>query len=217
MIVETTSAPEMNYIIECMYNIDKKYYVEEITRFDGGALVLTGEFRANESTYVTQLVNKIEQKFRKESIHIDKFYQTDQPKHLMLKSANYTNKYERSFKALFSYNGAEDEEFYKVPDIVIHSGPQDINEHNQIFLSEVKTTLNLTQRLFDIDLFKLNVYHEELSFQNSAFIIVNSTVESVKRKLNEYKNNRYYQTQKKGIYIIVKPSFDSSIEVFTLL
>lgn len=203
----------MQYILECINSIEEKYYTEEVTRLRDGVLFLTGELRANESTYVTQLINKIESKFKEQSIHIDKHYQTDLPKQLIFSDDNYARKYNQSFDALFKLDEPEEAEFFKVPDIVIHSGPNDFNPENQIFLSEVKTTLNLTQKLFNIDLFKLNVYHEELYFQNSAFIIINSTIDDVKTKYSSYKASRYYQTPKNGLFIIVKPSFNDSVEI----
>lgn len=217
----TTTSPtllttEMRYILECIDSIDEKYYTEEITRLRDGVLFSTGELRANESTYVTQLTNKIESKFKEQSIHIDKHYQTDQPKQLIFSDDNYARKYKRSFDALFKPGEPEEAEFFKVPDIVVHSGPNDFNPDNQIFLSEVKTTLKLTQKLFNIDLFKLNVYHEELNFQNSAFIITNSTIDDVKTKYSSYMASRYYKTRKDGIFIIVKPSFNDSVEIFKL-
>lgn len=211
---KTSLSTEMQYILECINSIEEKYYTEEVTRLRDGVLFSTGELRANESTYVTQLTNSIQNKFKEQSIHIEKHYQTDQPKQLIFTDDNYVRKYKRSFDALFKPGEPEEAEFFKVPDIVIHSGPNDFNPNNQIFLSEVKTTLNLTQKLFNIDLFKLNVYHEELNFQNSAFIITNSTVQNVKARYSSYRTSRYYQTRKEGIYIIVKPSFTESAEIF---
>jgi hypothetical protein len=211
--INTSLSTEMQYILECINSIEEKYYTEEVTRLRDGVLFLTGELRANESTYVTQLINKIESKFKEQSIHIDKHYQTDLPKQLIFSDDNYARKYNQSFDALFKLDEPEEAEFFKVPDIVIHSGPNDFNPENQIFLSEVKTTLNLTQKLFNIDLFKLNVYHEELYFQNSAFIIINSTIDDVKTKYSSYKASRYYQTPKNGLFIIVKPSFNDSVEI----
>jgi hypothetical protein len=214
--IPTSLSTEMQYILECIDSIDEKYYIEEVTRLRDGVLFQTGELRANESTYVTQLINKIENKFKEQSIHIDKHYQTDQSKQLIFADDNYTKKYKRSFDALFEHGEPEEAEFFKVPDIVIHSGPNDFNPDNQIFLSEVKTTLKLTQKLFNIDLFKLNVYHEELSFQNSAFVIINTTVDNVKTKYSSYMRSKYYQTQKEGIFIIVKPFFHVRTEIFKL-
>ena len=207
---------ELKFIIECIDSIEQRYYTEEITRLKDGVLISTGELRANESTYVTQLINKIERKFIDHSIHTNKHYQTDQPKQLIFRDENYANKYKRSFDALFKSSEPESEEFFKIPDIVIHSGPNDFNPENQIFLSEVKTTLHLTQKLFNIDLFKLNVYHEELKFKNSAFIIVNSTIDSVKEKYNSYKRSNFFQTKRKEIYLIVKSSFDDESEIIEL-
>lgn len=207
---------ELKYIIECIDSIDQKYYSEEIKRLKDGKLFSTGEFRANESTFVTQLINKIENKFIEHSIHIDKHYQTDQPKQLIFKDENYIRKYQHSFDALFNSNENESEEFFKVPDIVIHSGPKDINSENQIFLSEVKTTLRLTQKLFNIDLFKTNVYHEELLFKNSVFIIVNLTIDSIKEKYKSCQRSNFFQTKRKEIYLIVKPSYEDKSEIIEL-
>ena len=137
-------------------------------------------------------------------------------KQLIFKNNFNIRKYEQDFYKLFKTKGPEEFAFNKVPDIVVHSGPDDTNPANQIFLSEVKTTLNLTQELFNIDLFKLNIYHEELKFQNSAFIIANSAIDTVKTKYSSYKASNYYQTDKGGIFIVVKPSFSIKAEIFKL-
>lgn len=207
---------EIQYILECIDSIDQKYYKEEITTFRDGALYPTGEFRANESTYVNQLIKKIEERFKENSIHSEKYYQTDEPKQLIFKEKNYIEKYGQSFDTLFKIGGPEEVEFRKVPDIVIHSGPNDITHNNQIFLSEVKTTLKLTQALFNIDLFKVNVYHEELCFKNSAFIIINSTVKNIKKMYLSYRDNNYYETKRAGMFLIIKPSYNDKTEIFEL-
>lgn len=208
--------PEMQYIIDCINSIDEKYYKEDITKLQNGALVPTGRLRANESTYVTQLINKIEAVFKEHSIHVNGYYQTDAPKQLIFKEDNYRTKYKWSIDSLFQPVKTEDDEFSKIPDIVVHYGSNDINPENQIFLSEIKTTFQLTQNQFDIDLFKVNVYHEELNFKNSAFIIINSTVDNVKSKFDSYKTSNYFQTNKEGIYIVVKPSYNESIAIFNI-
>jgi hypothetical protein len=215
-VESTLLMSEMQYILNCIDSVGEKYYTEEITTLCDGILLATGKYRANESTYVTQLIKKIEDKFKEQSIHVDKHYQTDSTKQLIFKNEFNIKKYEQDFYKLFKTKGPEEFAFNKVPDIVVHSGSDDTNPANQIFLSEVKTTLNLTQELFNIDLFKLNIYHEQLKFQNSAFIIANSAIDTVKTKYSSYKASNYYQTDKEGIFIVVKPSFSIKAEIFKL-
>jgi hypothetical protein len=206
---------ELSLIVESLNEIEERYYKEKLTKLEDGRIIDTGETRTNESTFVTQLAAKVENKFRAHSIHIDKYYQTDAPKSLIFKNDNTIKKYENTFNELF--DSELEEEFYKVPDMVIHAGPEDKNPENQIFLSEVKTSEILTPKQFNVDLFKVNVYHEELNFKNSAFIIVNSTVERVSELLAQYsqKSKRRYKAFKPGLVIIVKPSFSMDTIVFS--
>lgn len=203
---------KLQLIVEALNNIDCKYFTEEITRLHAGVIVRTGQLRANESTFVTQLVSKIEGAFSAHSIHLDKYFQTDQPKQLIFRNDKTTAKYGFTFSKLF--NPSEDD-FFKVPDIVIHAGPNDFDKQNQIFLSEVKTEVSLSQRKFDIDLFKVNVYHEQLKFQNSAFIIANNDVEFIKRRLTSYERSKYYLTGLPELYLIVRPSCNTKAVVIS--
>ncbi|MBP7808636.1 MAG: hypothetical protein KA163_05050 [Bacteroidia bacterium] len=208
---------ELELIVNCLDNINPKYFSEEITFKKNDVIHKTGGLRSNESTFVSQLIAKIESVFTSNNMHIDKFYQTDQPKQLIFNSLKFNENYSRTFNALFNPSEEEHNEFYKVPDIVIHAGPNDDKEHNQIFLAEVKTSFALSQKLFDIDFFKVNLYHEELKWQNAAFIIINLDLQKIRTRLVAYKRNRYYQSRRPGIYILAKPSSDSPTEVIDCL
>jgi hypothetical protein len=199
---------ELRLVVDSINEVDERYFVEEITRLQDGQIIKTGNFRTNERTFVTQLLHKIQEKFTEKRIHTDKYYQTDQPKHLIL---NGSSAYHNSFSRLFNPSSRD---FFKIPDIVIHSGPNNRMPENQVFVSEVKTSLTLTQKKFNIDLFKVNVYHDALDFQNSAFIIVNSKVSSIEEKLKSYIKDSFYQSKKSGLVIIIKP-FNEDVKVFS--
>jgi hypothetical protein len=205
---------ELRLMVEALNEVDEIYYKEKLTKRIDGKIIDTGETRTNERAFVAQLLSKVENKYKEHSIHIDKFYQADAPKSLIYKNDLAYKKYNETFNELFELEF--EEEFYKVPDIVIHAGPEDDIPQNQIFLAEVKTTVKLAPKLFNVDLFKVNVYHEELNFRNSAFIIVNLSLETVAEFLAQYskKSARRYKSFKPGLVIVVKSSYKEPAAVF---
>jgi hypothetical protein len=204
---------ELTLIEDCIKKVRKEYYSEPMTRAQDGGLVVLEKDRYNERAYTSQLLHLIQSTFESNNIHVDKLYQTDQPKQLIFSKQETAEKYDHTFSKLFF---KDEKEFFRVPDIVIHSGAEDFNEKNQIFLSEVKTTPTLSQLKFDIDLFKVNLYHEELKFQNSVFLIVNKSLVSVRRMLRAYTKRKYFLSKREGAYILVKPSYKAGLETINL-
>jgi hypothetical protein len=204
--------PELEIVKQCVEDIESKYFSEEITVLDGHTIVGTGKFRENESTYVYQLLKRIEAKFKTELSHVTSDYQVNAPKQLIFKDERTVQTYSKTFNKLFD---PSKDDFFRIPDIVIHSGPHDYDPKNQILISEVKTDASLGQKAFDIDFFKLNVYHQELKFQNSFFIIVNRESNVIKKYLTKYRQNGFYISRKPGLAILVKSEHGESIKILT--
>lgn len=206
---------EMRYIIDCLDSISERCFTRPITYVKNGKLVITGNKSSIESIFVNDLKSRIHDKFKENSIHVDKEFTIEEPKLLIYSDTIRVNKYEHTFGAIFHTGKQVERAFDKIPDIIIHGGPDDFDHNNQIFLAEVKTTLKLTQNKFNVDLFKVNLYHEELFFKDSAFIIINTDITKVKDMFETYKQCGYYLTNRKGIYLIVKQSFHDKTQIFT--
>ena len=75
------------------------------------------------------------------------------------------------------------------PDYAIHYSVkrENLSKETQKLVIEAKTTNKITQDLFSWDLYKLMAYVNELSFQTSVFLILNTDKNRVETLLAGYK------------------------------
>jgi hypothetical protein len=197
-------------------SVPKKYYTQPKAKLIYGTHKLQAGESNSESTFSHKLVAAIERDFEQANFHIDKQYETEISKQIIFRNEEKRETYGPTFNRLYDSGNGESEEFYTKPDIVIHAGQDDFKKQNQIFIAELKTAPNLSQSLFNIDLFKIAVYHDDLLFNHSAFFIINVTEEDVRTMYNAYCSNGYYLSERPGAYIIVKNGYDSLVKVYRI-
>lgn len=206
----------MQLVVQALDAVPEKYYSQPRAKLIDGKLTVTEGQSNNESTFSHKLVAAIEDYFIKDLFHNDKQFETEIPKQMIFKNVESIETYGPTFNALFNRELVANEEFYTRPDIVVHAGSNDFETYNQIFIGELKTTQNLTQNLFDIDFFKTNIYHQELKFSYSAFIIVNVSENEVRTRFREYCAGGFYMSGRKRLYIIVKSRHDLPAKVYRI-
>lgn len=202
--------------VKALDSIPKKYYAQPKAKLIYGKHTLQDGESNSESTFSHKLVAAIERDFERANLHIDKQYETEISKQIIFRNDEKRETYGPTFNRLYDSGNGNSEEFYTKPDIVIHAGQDDFQKQNQIFIAELKTAPNLSQSLFNIDLFKTAVYHDDLLFNYSAFFIINVAEEDVRAMYNAYCSNGYYLSERPGTYIIVKNGYDSPVKVYRI-
>lgn len=83
-----------------------------------------------------------------------------------------------------------------LPDLIIHNShsPKAGNTGKGQYLAlEAKTTKLLGQHYFNRDFFKLNLYLDNLHFQNAVYLVINKSVSTIDNYIGTYIANNYYQ------------------------
>lgn len=206
----------MNHVIKALNDVPEKFYSQPKAKLILGKLVVQENESNSESTFSHHLQPLIEELFVKNKYHIDKKFETEIPKSIIFRNEDKRDTYGPTFNELYGREDKEDQEFYAIPDIVIHAGNDDFEKKNQLFVGELKTNQSLTPALFNIDLFKTAVYHDDLLFSYSAFIIINVTVKKVREMFRAYLDRGYFLPRRRGMYIIIKPDFQSTAKVYII-
>ena len=81
------------------------------------------------------------------------------------------------------------------PDFVFHKGQEFNEKEDQLLAVEFKAK-PIIKEDFEYDLFKVNLYIEELNFQHGAYVIVNNDNKLVNKLFKEYRKANYYNAQK---------------------
>ncbi len=136
------------------------------------------------------------------------YYNTPDP----LVSSTYKKLNNRDSKKAF-------ETIITIPDFFIHKHQDNFDEIHQKLVVEAKTTAQLDIDDFFLDLFKLNVYVEKYNFQNGVFLVTNNNVTRVMQLAKEYLKQKLYlaPSRKDRIYLFIKPTFNSDIEIVKLV
>jgi hypothetical protein len=206
----------LRYIVEAIDCINKKYYAQKKAKLIYGKHVIQEGQTFSESTFSHKLAPAIEHIFERENWHIDKYFETEISKQIIFRNEEKKETYGPTFNQLWDDGPDDHEQFYAKPDIVIHAGAEDFQKKNQLFIAELKTNPKLTQSQFNIDLFKTAVYHDDLEFGYSAFIIINVSEDDVRDMYNAYCAKGYYLSGRKGMYIIIKNGYENPSKVFLI-
>ncbi len=216
MIETTLLSKTMNYVLQALNNVPEQYYTQPKAKLVHGKLIVSEDITNSESTFSHQLQPSIELLFTRNSFHIDKQFETEISKQIIFSNDEKLATYGPTFNQLYGKDDSEDQEFYAIPDIVIHAGNDDFQKKNQLFIAELKTNRNLSSGSFNIDLFKTALYHNDFLFSYSAFVIVNVPVTKVRKMFQSYVEQGYFLPTRKGMYIIVKSDFESAARVFLI-
>lgn len=100
------------------------------------------------------------------------------------------------------------------PDIVLHAKQKSRDEKDQLLIIECKIDPNLSEKNFNEDFFKLNIFLSELNFQNSVYIIINNKKNHIESLLKKYKE-KYWLSPKGEVDILIKEEFSSAMELLT--
>jgi len=206
----------LNFVVQALDGIPGKYYAQPKAKLIHGQHVVRDGQSNSESTFSHKLVAGIEDKFDRANWHIDKQYETEISKQIIFRNEEKRATYGPTFNLLWDTAPSEHEEFYGIPDIVIHAGQDDFQQQNQLFIAELKTTPALAQDQFDVDLFKTAVYHDDLLFSYSAFIIVNVPENDIRAMFRAYQSNGYYLSGRRGMYIITKNGYGNPTRVYRI-
>lgn len=108
-------------------------------------------------------------------------------------------------------------EFETIPDFFIHKDQGDKSGQNQKLIIEFKTEVNIPEKRFMWDFFKLNLYVEKYNYQTACFICINNSKIYVEELLVQYLEGKHYLARNlKNIYILIQESFDSNVQYFSL-
>ena len=109
------------------------------------------------------------------------------------------------------------------PDLILHENHngKDLSPNNQHLVCEVKTAKYVDQNSFDKDLIKLNYCVEYLNYRDAAYILVNSSEETVNKRLNRYGELKNYFSHKvkKGsckIYFLIQSKLGDNVEIYSI-
>ena len=94
------------------------------------------------------------------------------------------------------------------PDFVFHKGQEFNNEEDQLLAMEIKAK-TISKKEFEYDLFKTNLYIEELNFQHGIYLVVNNNNNLIQELFTEYKTSNYFNEQK--CKVICKSNYESEI------
>jgi hypothetical protein len=109
------------------------------------------------------------------------------------------------------------EEFYLIPDFIIHKDETDHSIEHQRLIAEVKTEQNLSYKKFAYDFLKLIIYLNKFNFQNSVFLSVNMSSNTIKEYIKKYFRERMYLPENYNkLYLIIKENYNDEPIVFNL-
>jgi len=83
------------------------------------------------------------------------------------------------------------------PDLVLHATQESRDPEDQLLIIECKIDPNLSEKNFNEDFFKSNIFLSELNFQNSVYIIINNKRNHIESLLKKYKE-KYWLSPKGG-------------------
>lgn len=142
----------------------------------------------------------------------------------VIKRYIYTNNPDKSIEATYKkLNNKNDNKTQQtittIPDFFIHKQQDNREEEFQKLAVEAKTTSQLDEDDFFLDLFKLNVYVEKYNFQNGVYLIANNDSNTVRQLAVAYLQQKLYLAphNRDRIYLFIKPSFNSDIETVKLI
>ncbi len=142
----------------------------------------------------------------------------------VIKRYIYTDNPDKSIEATYKkLSNKNDNKTFQtittIPDFFIHKQQDNREEAFQKLAVEAKTTDQLNEDDFFLDLFKLNVYVEKYNFQNGVYLIANNNSNTVKQLAKSYLRQRFYlaPNNKDRIYLFIKPNYNSDIETFKLI
>jgi hypothetical protein len=96
------------------------------------------------------------------------------------------------------------------PDFVFHKGQEFNKKEDQLLSIEFKAK-PISEEDFEYDLFKVNLYIEELNFQHGAYVVVNNNNKRVQELFGKYRGSNFYNAQK--CKVICRQDFKSDILV----
>lgn len=117
---------------------------------------------------------------------------------------------------------------YFCPDFLIHTSHDNPGENyeGQYMIMEAKTTSKLKQEDFNWDLFKLNLYVEELDFDTAIYLIVNTSFKDIATMITNY---NYWHSEKLDpkkqnpqrnntphIYFLIQEDVEKQPEIYEL-
>ena len=198
-------------LIESINEIDEQYFQQTRGVLVDNEILDLEEYNTSESTIVTQLYLKLFPRLRQSGLITNRRLDVNSTKRIIFDQYNVNQNYEHSYNKVFNqkfYN-----EINRVPDLVLHQSSLDMAIENQILLCEVKCTENLNQNQFNRDLFKINLYHQELNFQNSCYIILNLEPQVIKDMYENYKTNNIFISNRKNKFFIIKPAYNRDVQI----
>jgi hypothetical protein len=142
----------------------------------------------------------------------------------VIKRYIYTDNPDKSIEATYKkLSNKNDNKTFQtittIPDFFIHNQQDNREEAFQKLAVEAKTTDQLYEDDFFLDLFKLNVYVEKYNFQNGVYLIANNNSNTVRHLAKSYLRQRLYLAphNKNRIYLFIKPNYNSDIETIKLI
>lgn len=104
-----------------------------------------------------------------------------------------------------------------MPDFLIHTSHfTNFTRDEQLLIVEVKTTNDLKEEEFFWDFFKLNVYLDQLLYQNAIYIILNTSVDIIDDFLTEYIKKIKYTSEEacNRLWFFVQEEIKKEIQIF---
>ena len=104
-----------------------------------------------------------------------------------------------------------------MPDFLIHTSHNtSFTREEQLLIVEVKTTCDLKKEEFFWDFFKLNIYLDQLLYQNAIYIILNTSVDIVNDFLTEYVKKIKYTSKEacNRLWFFVQEDIKEEIQIF---
>lgn len=104
-----------------------------------------------------------------------------------------------------------------MPDFLIHTSHNTtFTRNDQLLIVEVKTTCDLKKEEFFWDFFKLNVYLDQLLYQNAIYIILNTSVDIIDDFLTEYIKKIKYTSEEicNRLWFFVQEDIKKEIQIF---
>ena len=104
-----------------------------------------------------------------------------------------------------------------MPDFLIHTSHNtSFTRDEQLLIVEVKTACDLKKDEFFWDFFKLNVYLDQLLYQNAIYIILNTSVDVIDTFLKEYVKKIKYTSKEASnrLCFFVQDDIKENIQIF---
>lgn len=104
-----------------------------------------------------------------------------------------------------------------MPDFLIHtSHNSSFTRDNQLLIVEVKTTNDLNKDEFFWDFFKLNVYLDQLLYQNAIYVIINTHPDVIDTFLKEYVKKIKYTSKEAcdRLWFFIQADIKEEIQIY---